>query len=87
MPHSTTTDRIVRDALSRAVDETIDTIIDGRCPKQDFGVDSPAPAELVTGLEGRLPVVIPDEETGRAHAVAEQRALLARLAPSGTDPS
>lgn len=50
-------------------------------------MDSPALAELPTELEERLPVVIPDEETGRLCVVADLRALPVRLAPSGMDTS
>ncbi|MEJ8641066.1 acyl carrier protein [Streptomyces sp. MS1.HAVA.3] len=85
MPKTTTTERILRDALSRAVDGPVDTIPDDGRLEQDFGVDSLALAELVTDLEGRLSIVIPDEETGRLRTIADLRALLARLAPSGTD--
>ncbi|MFD5511710.1 hypothetical protein ACFWIB_28630 [Streptomyces sp. NPDC127051] len=87
MPNSTTTDRILRDTLSRAAAGTIDTITDDGRLEQDIGTAGPALAELVTDLEERLSVVIPDEETGRLHTVADLRALLARLAPSGTDAS
>ncbi|WP_406187895.1 hypothetical protein [Streptomyces sp. NBC_01006] len=86
MPNSTTTDRILRDTLSRAADGAIDTITDDGRP--ELGTAGPAPAELVTDLAERLSVVIPDEETGRLHTVADLRALLARpSAPSGTDAS
>ncbi|WP_073921123.1 acyl carrier protein [Streptomyces sp. CB00455] len=87
MPDTTRTDPILRDALSRAAEGPVDTIPDDGRLEQDFGVDSLALAELVTDLEKRLSVVIPDEETGRLHTVADLRALLARLAPNGTDAS
>ncbi|MFD9517872.1 acyl carrier protein [Streptomyces sp. NPDC059979] len=63
----------------------MDTIPDDGRLEQDLGVDSLALAELVTDLEGRLSIVIPDEETGRLRTIADLRVLLARLVPSGTD--
>ncbi|WP_374772197.1 hypothetical protein OG756_02780 [Streptomyces sp. NBC_01310] len=63
----------------------MDTIPDGGRLEQDFGVDSLALAELLTDPEGRLSIVIQDEVTGRPHTIADLRALLARLVPSGTD--
>lgn len=53
--------------------------------RKDLGVGNLALAELVTGLEQRLSVVIPGEETGCLRTVANLRALLGRLVPSGTD--
>ncbi|MFJ9825247.1 hypothetical protein ACIRSU_12875 [Streptomyces sp. NPDC101160] len=39
----------------------------------------------MTDLEQRLSVTILDEETGRLRTIADLRALLGRLHPSGTD--
>ncbi|MGW7464039.1 acyl carrier protein [Streptomyces xantholiticus] len=77
---------VLRAALARAAVREVDTIpADGHL-EQDLNIDSLALAELVTDLEQRLTVVIPDEDTGRLKTVARLRALLARLVPSGMDP-
>ncbi|WP_327415998.1 acyl carrier protein [Streptomyces sp. NBC_01233] len=85
MPKVTTTEQVLRAALARAADRGVDTIPEDGHLEQDLGIDSLALAELVTDLEQRLTVVIPDEETGRLRTVAGLRALLARLVPSGMD--
>lgn len=83
----TTTEHVLRAALARVVGEGVDTIPEDGHLEQDFGIDSLALAELVTDLEQRLTVVIPDEDTGRLKTVTDVRALLARLVPNGMDAS
>ncbi|MFI6684732.1 phosphopantetheine-binding protein [Streptomyces sp. NPDC050485] len=88
MPDTTTTEQILRTALATAATTGADTIPDNGHLERDLGIDSLALAELVTILEQRLTLTIPDEETGRLQTVADVRALLARLIPSsGTDPT
>lgn len=81
----TTTEDVLRAALARVVGKGVDTIPEDGHLEQDLGIDSLALAELVTDLEQRLTVVIPDEDTGRLKTVADLRALLARLVPNGMD--
>lgn len=85
MPQQTTTDHHLRDALSHITQRPVDTLADDGRLEQDLQIDSLALAELVSDLEKRLSVVIPDEETGRLRTVGDLRELLGRLAPSGTD--
>ncbi|MFD7262412.1 acyl carrier protein [Streptomyces sp. NPDC059874] len=81
----TTTEHVLRTVLARVAGKGIDTIPEGGHLEQDLGIDSLALAELVTDLERRLTVVIPDEDTGRLKTVTDVRALLARLVPNGMD--
>ncbi|ATW52238.1 acyl carrier protein [Streptomyces xantholiticus] len=76
---------VLRAVLARAAVREVDTIPEDGHLEQDLNIDSLALAELVTDLEQRLTVVIPDEDTGRLKTVAQLRALLARLVPSGMD--
>ncbi|MEV6804619.1 acyl carrier protein [Streptomyces sp. NPDC051132] len=85
IPERTTTEHHLRDALSRATHRSVDTIPDDWQLEQDLQIDSLALAELVTDLEARLSVVIPDEVTGRLRTTGDLRALLARLTQSRTD--
>ncbi|GGW73716.1 acyl carrier protein [Streptomyces xantholiticus] len=85
MPKVTTTEHLLRAALTRAAVRGVDKIRQDGHSEQDLNIDSLALAELVTDLEQRLTVVIPDEDTGRLKAVADLRTLLARLVPSGMD--
>lgn len=85
MPKVTTTGEVLRTALAQAGGRGIDTLPEDGHLEQDLGIDSLALAELVTDLEQHLSIVIPDEDTGRLQTVADLRALLARLAPNGTD--
>ncbi|MEV6939253.1 acyl carrier protein [Streptomyces sp. NPDC051132] len=85
MPQRTTTEHHLRDALSRVTHLSVDTIPDDWQLEQDLQIDSLALAELVTDLEARLSVVIPDEETGRLRTTGDLRALLARLTHTRTD--
>ncbi|MEV6682209.1 acyl carrier protein [Streptomyces erythrochromogenes] len=85
MPKVTTTGEVLRTALARATDRSVDTIPEDGHLEQDLGIDSLALAELVTDLEQRLTIVIPDEDTGRLKTVADTRALLARLVPNEMD--
>ncbi|MEV8529367.1 acyl carrier protein [Streptomyces sp. NPDC052000] len=81
MPDTTTTEQILHTALARAATTGADTIPDNGHLERDLVIDSLALAELVTILERRLTLTIPDEETGRLQTVADVRAFLARLTP------
>ncbi|MFG2877450.1 acyl carrier protein [Streptomyces sp. NPDC048337] len=85
MPKVTTTEHVLRAALARVAGKGVDTLPEDGHLEQDLGIDSLALAELVTDLEQRLTVVIPDEETGRLRTVTDVRALLGRLVPNGMD--
>lgn len=78
-PNELRTQQHLREALSQVAGLPADTIPDDGHLEHDLGVDSLALAELVTNLEQRLSVTIPDEETGRLRTLADLRALLARL--------
>ncbi|MEV7416476.1 enoyl-[acyl-carrier-protein] reductase FabV [Streptomyces sp. NPDC089919] len=77
----------LRAALSTVSGRPADTLPEDGRLEHDFGIDSLALAELVTILEGRLAITIPDEETGRLDTIADLRRLLDRLAPTGTEPA
>ncbi|MBT2479870.1 acyl carrier protein [Streptomyces sp. ISL-94] len=81
----TTTEQVLRAALARVAGKGVDTLPEDGHLEQDLGIDSLALAELVTDLEQRLTIVIPDEETGRLKTVTDVRTLLARLVPNGMD--
>lgn len=52
-----------------------------------LGMDSVAIMELVSYLEERLEVRIPDEELGRVRTIGDLRDCLARHVPAGTQVS
>ncbi|MEV7618257.1 phosphopantetheine-binding protein [Streptomyces sp. NPDC089799] len=85
MTDPTTNVGVLRAALAQAAGRPVDTIPEDGHLERDLGIDSLALAELVTDLEQRLAVIIPDEETGRLQTVADVREILARLLPSGMD--
>ncbi|MFD7016088.1 phosphopantetheine-binding protein [Streptomyces sp. NPDC059928] len=79
MTPPTSTAHILRASLAQVTATAAATIPEDGHLQYDLGIDSLALHELVTTLETRLTVVIPDEEVGRLSTITDLRQLLARL--------
>lgn len=81
---------VVSGALVEVSGQPAHAHADPRLPLTDLGVDSLVLLALVEKLQGRLGIVIPDEEIGRMHVLGDVLAVVDRLTadppPTGRQP-